>query len=199
MLRSILEEVELLSYWDLAKILEIDDAKGDLHDASLPWINKTKASCIGRLIKQKQFQTTSHVELVLREVYKEHNYGKKVMTRAGYEEGLNHVLTAWRGGGGVYDPSKYTRSWTSFTLNKHRITTFTEYDGTYASRAYVLDKRKGAHWVVKLQIKIKDVLLYLPHGQDDEIIVPTKLAKLAEPIKQTSSMLEQLLNQTHKM
>lgn len=175
---------DLMGFWELAAHYGVDDAASNMHDASLPWINRNMASCVTRMAKNKKMRLASKIKLFWN-LNGPSNYGTKFASPEMFEEALSQPVTMWRGGGGVYDPDyAYPNPWASFTIKEKRVETFSKYNGTYAMRAYRLPER-DQYWVVKLVLPLKDILLYLPHGNDEEVIISSDDARRAELVLQT--------------
>lgn len=172
-----------MSFWGLAEHFGVEKTASDMNDATLPWINNNSRSRMDKLVGNKKMRLASKLKLFM--TLKGHgNYGTPVATPAEFEQALREPVTLWRGGGGVYDPARYQGPWTSFTAKEGRAETFSKYDGTYATRAFRLPLR-DQYWIVKLTIPLDDILMYLPHGSDEEVIISTEDAKKAEVVVQT--------------
>ena len=180
------------SFWDLVKYYELGNVNNKFHDSSLPWINNNRPGVINSLLKDPKNNLLSKIYFFITYLpssrYKtgHRDFGEKVTTLAEFESALSNNMTVWRGGGGLYDPtySQLKRSWVSFTAKRERANTFSKYDGTYSSKAYMLDTR-DSYWIVQLETTLNEILLYLPFGCDEEVIVSKKDAKNAKLILQT--------------
>jgi hypothetical protein len=176
----------LMSYWDLVDYYDLKDAADKLHDASLPWINRNATSAIARLATNKKMRLLSKLKLFC-SLEGPRSYSDKWTTPEVFEHVLHQPVTMWRGGGGVYDPNyAYPLPWTSFTVKEARSETFSKYDGTRATRTFRLPLR-DQYWIIKLTIPLDSILLYLPHGSDEEVIVSTEIARAAELVTQTNT------------
>lgn len=183
-----------LSFWDVIEHKGADNKDNDrLHDLVIPWLNDTNPKVIDKALREPKFKTISQVLLLWDLFYKERKrpnggfLSQEIVTMSEVERDLEKEVTLWRGGGGTYDPDLYKKGWTSFTHDRSRVDTFAEYDGTHAHKGggfRKLQKREKDFWVVELKIKITDILLFLPHGLDGEVIVSTDLAKKAKVIVQ---------------
>ncbi len=184
-IRELYENPELLDAWELFDHYDLDhDDKHNMDDVTLGWINRNKPGCISSGIRKREWRQMSHIMFWMKNIKGLDNWGVEFATPEEFEAALDSPITLWRAGGGVYDSDfANPRSWVSFTPDQRRIETFFKYDATYASRAYRLPERRGAAWVVELNCKLKDILLYLPHGQDDEVIISKKLAATARVIR----------------
>jgi hypothetical protein len=175
------------SFWTALKELGLpENIKGEFHDYTIPWVNRNTESVINKAVKNPGYVLLSKLMLFKDLFVEERNYASLTFTMAEFKAALQKPVKLWRGGGGVFDPAHLTRrTWVPFTTKRDRANTFSVYDGTYAMKAYSLPKRAGQHWTVELDAKLDDILLYLPHGMDDEVIVPKKLLKQAKVISQT--------------
>lgn len=184
----LLREVELLGWWDIAKALKIDGANSRLHDWILPWVNRNSEAAVLRCAQNKKVRLCSLLVL-----YWHHGLGltNRADKAATVESFLHWVETAsvkcWRGGGGEYDPAHErgaTRGWDSYTLDPKRLVTFSVYDGTRGQKGYhVLPKRKE-WWAVELVAPVDQLMLYVSHGGDEELIVPRSLSSQASQISE---------------
>jgi len=174
----------LMSYWDLVDHFGLKDAADKLHDASLPWINRNAPAAITRLAANKKMRLLCKLNLFCT-LEGPRNYSQAWATPEMFEQSLHKPVTMWRGGGGVYDPDHaYSLPWTSFTVKEGRAQTFSKYDGTRATRTFSLPLR-DQYWIVKLVLPLDSILLYLPHGSDEEVIVSVEDARKAEVVVQT--------------
>lgn len=179
----ICEDEELMSYWDLVRHYKLGSAAESLHDATLPWINYNDHRRITKLVTNKNMRKLSKLRMFT-EMHVQ-NFAQPFATPAQFEAALSQPITMWRGGGDVYDPAhEYRHGWTSFTTKEGRAETFSKYDGTRAMRSYRLPLR-DQYWVVKLTIPLDSILLYLPHGNDQEVIVSADDARKAQVVTQT--------------
>lgn len=153
----------------------------EFHDFVIPWINNNNRKVIDRAIKRKDFTTLSKLLLFKYLELKHTRYFDPVDKNA-FASFLKKPISIWRGGGGKYDTSKI-KGWSSFTADRNRADTFSVYDGTFGKK--FLDKRQGPHWIVELQITPNELLLFIDHGGDAEVIIPAKVAERAKVIKQT--------------
>lgn len=189
---DLFEKVEpRLSMNDLIDELGLRPFKDRFHDFTLPWLNDTRPGCIQRAIKVPEFRMLSKLMFWHQYIVGDgqrygrfSSYATPVGTVADFEHALSTPITIWRAGGGTYNPDLYRRGWVSFTANERRIETFSKYHATYATRAWKLPERKGLWWVIELTLPLDDILLFLPHGQDDEVIISRKDAKRAT-VKET--------------
>jgi hypothetical protein len=181
-IETLVEETDAkLSFWELAKVLNVEPEAREIHDATLPWVNHNRRSAIDKLINNKKFQLVSQLKLYLYKVAKETNFGKQVLTLDGFKRALKHPLIIWRGGAGQYNLEYDERAWVSFTATRNRADTFSIYDGTVAQKVYKLPMN-AKHWILELTIKLENALLYVEAGYDDEVIISAELAKKAKPI-----------------
>jgi hypothetical protein len=183
---NLCEDQDLLSIWDLLNHYKAEEARLRFHDAVLPWINRNAVTCINRASRNRKFQTSSRIVFFANEIMKVQNWATPFATPEMFEAALDTPIKLWRGGGGVYDPQhidRQNRDWVSFTARRDRCATFTTYDGTHATRGYVLPKRKGAWWIVELTLPLRDILLYLDGGNDDEVIVSKTMAAQARVVE----------------
>ena len=158
--------------------------KSYMHDKWVVWHNNHTKGAILNLLKNPIFKTISHLELFFDIKFGKHtNRMEKLATLNEFEQFLESNIDLYRGGRDEYIPAYKGKSFVSFTTSLNRLSTFSEYDGSYASSAYMLDKNKH-YWQVKLNIKVKDILLYLD-VMDCEAIVTVKDALKAKLIKQT--------------
>jgi hypothetical protein len=120
---------------------------------------------------------------------------KPATTVEHFEAALNQPIPLWRGGGGDYDPEfRNPRAWVSFTADERRVKTFSHYDGTHggSTPGTRLQVRRD-NWEIKLDLPLKDILLYLEGGGDSEVIVSKKDAKRAQmESRLTESLLMEL-------
>ena len=171
-----------MSFWELARELGVADNVSSMHDSTLPWINHNRTSCIDRSIKSKKDRLACKLLAWKHYVCKQSNYGVPIGTVEDFQNSLNYPITMWRGGSGTYSPDwSDGRTWTSFTGKRDRASTFSEYAGTNASKSFMLPKN-SLFWIVELTVRIDDILLYLPHGYDEEFILPVTLANQAKVI-----------------
>lgn len=183
----------LLSFWDAAEQLGLDGPYEKLHDATLPWINNNSKSSIDRVIRDKKFVDASHLLFYFKKILgskvEQFRYTDKLGTIEGFKTALDKDITLWRGGSGQFDSDfNDKRKWVSFTATRKRVNSFSVYDGTFANNRPWPDNKleKNKHyWIIELKIPLKNILLYLPHGVDDEVIVPASSIRDAKVIKQT--------------
>lgn len=165
-----------LDYWEAVDYYKVKEEAVSIYDIWVDWHNKSKFSAIQKLLKNKKYQIVCQLQYYLQYVVKENNYGSKVIDIKEFEEFLNTEITIWRGGRGIYDKDyQYSRKWTSFTANKERLETFSVYNGTYASRQWILDKNEH-YWQVELKIPLRNILLY-QDVMDAEVIVSVEDAR----------------------
>ncbi len=176
-------ETGLYSYWDLVEHYGLDDEASEIHDAAIPWINQNNWRCISKMRKNEGLKKVARIQFFIKHVLKADNYGRKITTPEEFEAAQDADVKIWRGGGGKFDPDfKLGHPWVSFTANRERANTFSVYDGTYAMRVFELPKR-DEYWIVEADIRLKDVLLYLPQGYDEEVIVDKKVLRSAKIIE----------------
>ena len=176
-------EEELLSYWDAVEKLGVEEQAEKIHDIWINWHNRNNANAVLRIIKNKKFQLVCRLQFYLKKILNKSNFGEKVIDLKNFENSMNKQVTIWRGGSGQYDKNyKSNLPFVSFTANKERVKTFSEYQGTHTSNAFMLDKNKQ-YWVVELKIPLKNILAYYDVG-DDEVIVSNEDAKKAKLILQ---------------
>jgi hypothetical protein len=173
----------LMDMWGLMQHYDLVDFRDKFDDATLPWLNRNARWPIDRFVKNKKARLLSMLRLWTYVTGVKNAWNTPFATPADFEAALTIPVTLWRGGGGVYDPNYAPPSpWISFTAKKGRVDTFSQYDGTYSQKGYhVLPKRKQ-YWVVELTIPLNQILLYLPNGYDEEVIIGTDLAKQAKLI-----------------
>lgn len=176
------EDAELLSFWDAAAELGCEEAARNINDLSIPWINHNRVSAIHKLIRDPEMALQSKLRYYLRYIINHDNFGDPIIDLNSFQQALSQSITIWRGGGGIYDLLLPKRSWVSFTAKKDRTTTFSQYDGTFAMRAWRLPERRGPWWVAELEIPLGEILLYMPHGLDEEVIVPKSWSRKARVI-----------------
>lgn len=176
-----------ISFWDAVDLLGLDkDIESEMHDKTIPWINNNSERVINTSIKNKEYSLLSKLLLFKTLFVPDTSFLSKTFNMAEFKSALNKPIKLWRGGGGTFNPDfKSERSWVPFTANKSRVETFSLYDGTRSSSEVFLPKRDGSYWVVELKCKLDDILLYLPHGNDEEVIIPMSMLKEARVIKQT--------------
>jgi hypothetical protein len=164
----------------------LEEEAATMHDLTLPWINDNRPGKISSMARKPGYRLLSQIRLYM-DIAGYQNYSHKLMSLKKFEAALNQPVQLWRGGGGDYDPDyQTTRSWTSFTADERRVKTFSQYDGTYGgttagTRLY--QRKEGDSWEVALSIPLKDILLYLDAGPDDEVIVSNKDAARAQQVK----------------
>ncbi len=175
---------DLLDFWGLVEHFKVRAASENIHDQTIPWINYNDWRRIDKLITNKNMRLSSKIKLFT-DLSDVQNYSKPFATPEMFLAALKQPVTLWRGGGGVYDPAHaYSHGWTSFTTKEGRAQTFSKYDGTRAMRAFKLPLR-DQYWIVKLTIPLDNILLYLPHGSDAEVIISAADAAHAEVVVQT--------------
>jgi len=182
------EEIQpdgLMTYWDLVSHFKLEGATDRMRDATIPWINHNDWRRIDKLITNKNMRMASKLRLFV-DLLGVTNMSTKFATPERFKKALSQPVTLYRGGGGVYDPEGSPRAWTSFTTNEKRVETFSKYDGTRAVRAFSLPMR-DQYWIVKILLPLDRILLYLPHGSDDEVIISTEDAKHATVIEQSKT------------
>ncbi len=171
-----------LKMWPLLEILGIKEAYSKINDASLGWINNNRPLVIDRMIPNKKFRLVSKFKAWKKYVCKADTAYVPLGTVEDFYKGLETVIPLWRGGSGTFDPNwTDNRAWTSFTGKKSTVNTFSVYNGTNSSKAFMLAKNKE-FWVIQLDIKLADILLYLDAGFDEEFIIPSKLVSQAKLI-----------------
>lgn len=164
------------TFWEVLPDLGIDeDVVGEFHDKQLPWVNSNSATAVDKLIKIESYRTISQLRIYVKHVLKKQNFADKVLTAKQFLKALDTPIKVWRGGSGVFNPALPNRNWVSATLSKDRANTFSMYDGTNASRAVFLQKRSAGYWIVEIECKLKDILLYMHAGPDNEVIIPKTL------------------------
>ncbi len=180
---KLLELSKKLSASDLVGALTsltIDDGWGGFNDMSLPWVNNNNPAAIDKMIKVSDFKIFSQIWLFCEQ--RNVPFNKPLGTVQDFKKFQMSEIKLWRGGPGIYDHSKETKAWSSFTSSRNRVETFSTYNGTRGGR--FLDRHMNG-WVVELSIPIKNILLYLHSGGDHEVIVSTHDAKAAKVIVQT--------------
>lgn len=177
-----LKESELINYWDLVEKLGITKEAEAIGDIWIKWHNSNSRSAVDKIIKSKKYSEVCKVLLYKDQIKQVSNYMFKELSLDEYKKSLDEKITVWRGGSGKYNKD-FSTDWVSFTANEKRVKTFSEYSGTNVSRAYSLDKNKH-YWVIKLTVKLKDILAYYDVG-DSEVIISSDLANKAKLIKQT--------------
>lgn len=176
-----------MSFWDIAEDLGIGNVSSQFHDGTLPWLNHNRPGCINTGIKNPEWRLFSKLKLwKFLVINKGEQYGISYAAPIGntqtFLDALQMPVTLWRGGGGTYDPDFSRRSWVSFSAKRDRMRTFTYYDGTYGMDGF-LPKRDGPFWIAELTLKLDDILLYLEHGQDNEVIVSRAHARQAKVVE----------------
>jgi len=175
---------DLLNPWDMMKRLRIsEEIKEIKNDAWVDWNNKNYKSGILRILNNPQARLLSKLQLYLNYIINAKNWGNKYSLK-NFKNALKEKnITIWRGGGGTYDPYYKYRNFVSFTIDKNRIATFSQYAGTYAQNVWKLPEREH-YWVVELTLPLNQILLYEDVG-DAEVLVSPAWAKKAKLIKQT--------------
>ncbi len=175
----------LYSYWDLVRYYGVEREAQAYHDKIIPWVNRNNRESIDRLIANPKYRLVSQLQFFVRILKKHQNFGDKWTTPQEFEAAANDPITLWRGGGKIYDPKLDAgEGWRSFTASRRRATAFSVYDGTHATRAFVLPKR-DQYWVMELTVPLKDILLYIDGGGDEECIVSKEDARRGEIIQQS--------------
>ena len=173
-----------MSFWDLVAHFNVGDAADKIHDATLTWINHNARGRMDKLVNNKKMRLISKIKLFCA-LHGPRNFSQKWATPEQFVAALSQPVTMWRGGGGQYNPDfAYRSPWVSFTINKARVETFSKYDGTQATRTFRLPER-DQYWITELTIPLDSILLYLPHGNDEEVIVSTDVARHAKVIEQS--------------
>ncbi len=172
------EEYHLMNFWEAAAALDCDV---DYHDATLGWINRNSPGCIYEAIRDPAVVLQSKLRFYTRHLLRKTDYGTQSIDLDLFKAALSRPITLWRGGRGTYDPAMPRRSWVSYTGDRSRAKTFSYYNGTIATKAWMLP-RNDKWWVVELTLPLDDILLYLSHGTDEEVIVPRKISKKAKVI-----------------
>jgi hypothetical protein len=175
----------LLSYWDLVNQLGLKKHADKFHDAVLPWVNNNSPSCINKLITNKKYRELSMLDLFFQVGLHARNRGKPITTLEAFNAFRKLPITLWRAGGGHYDPSIRGNGWFAYTFSKDRVRTFSDYEGTYASKSFSLNKRVGNSWIIELTIPVSQILLYLQPSMDSEVIISAELSSTANVIQQT--------------
>ena len=179
----IIKEAELLSYWQVCERLNILDEAEKMQDLWIRWHNNNNESVIEKMIKNEKYVLVSKLRFYIEQMLKESNKGKKIIDLNQFNKSLKDEIILYRGGSGVFKKDfDLKRDWISFTADKKRVNTFSEYSGTKASKEYSLDKNDH-FWQVELSIKLNDILLYYNVG-DSEVIVRKNFIKNAKLIKQ---------------
>ena len=159
-----------LDYWKVIEHYKVKREAQAMYGFWVDWHNKSKSSIIEHLLKNKRYQIISQLQYYLQYILKETDYGKSCIYIEEFEKCLNSEITIWRGGSGKYIKDyNYYRTWTSFTASKERLNAFSIYNGTYASRQWVLDENRH-YWQVELKLPLKNILLY-QDVMDAEVIV----------------------------
>lgn len=175
-------EEELLNFWQVCEKLNITKQAEDIHDIWIKWHNRNSVNAILQIIKNKKFQLVCKLRYYQEQILKESNFGKNIINLEEFEKSLNKIIKIYRGGSGEYNKEYlYKNSFVSFTADRKRADTFSIYKGTYASKAFVLDKNDH-YWIVELVLPLKDILAYYDVG-DEEVIVSVEDAKNARVIK----------------
>jgi len=183
-----MDEIEAkMSFWKIAKQLGVNENVEQLHDKTIPWINDNRTKCIDQAIKNDGDRLVSKLLAWKNYVCKQSNYSVPLGTVEEFQNSMSFPIKMWRGGAGLFDPNwSDGRNWTSFTGDRTRANTFSVYAGTNASKSFRLPKNTQ-FWIVELTVSIQDILLYLPHGYDEEFIIPLELSKQATLIDTTST------------
>lgn len=177
------ENFKLYSYWDLIEHYNLSDEAENKHDIVIDWINYNDEDSIYQLLDTPKYTLVSKIQAYFKHILKESNYANKITTPSEFETSLNNKIKIWRGGGGEYEVDyDINRDWVSFTGDKKGVGTFSKYDGTNATNSFILPKREK-YWVIELEIKLNDILLYVPEGFDDEFIINIKDAKKSKLIE----------------
>jgi len=175
----------LLSFWNLVDQLGLKKHAEKFHDAVLPWVNGNHPSCITKLSTNKKYRELSMLLLFFQVGLNRANRGRPITTMEAYQAFKSSPITLWRAGGGLYDPSLRGNGWFAYTFSKDRVHTFSDYEGTYATRSFSLNKRVGNAWVIELTIPVNKILLYLDASMDSEVIISAELSSTANVIQQT--------------
>ncbi len=185
-------EARKYSYWDLIEHYGLRDKHEGMHDMTLSWINDNRPGNINKMVRDPGYQLISHITLFFDVVLGVNQRMDKVTTPEQFEAALSKPIPLWRGGGAEYDPDYPTkRPWVSFTADESRVKTFSQYDGTQGgSTAGTRLQTRNQSWEVALQLPLGKTLLYLPAGDDTEVIVSTKDAANAQLVE--SIMLTEL-------
>ena len=171
-------DLDLMNVWGLLDHYGINhDLKSDWHDLGVEWHNRNSRRAIDKMISDPRMVLISRIALWAKHMAGvQYPYRDKFATPEMFEQALTQPITVWRGGGGTYDPAlPLKRRWVSYTAVQSKVVTFSEYDGTRASRAYVLPKRQ-TWWVAQLTLPLNKVLGYVDAGFDEEVIVPRDLS-----------------------
>jgi len=190
------EGVKRYSYWDMIEHYGLEEEAATMNDLALPWLNDNRPGKISSMARKPGYRLLSQLRLFMK-LAGHRNYSNKVVTPKQFEAALNKPIQLWRGGGGEYDPDyATTRSWSSFTADERRVKTFSQYDGTYGTNMpgqRLSTRDADDSWEVALTLPLKDILLYLPNGYDEEVIVSNKNAKHAQrESRLTEAMLLEL-------
>jgi hypothetical protein len=172
------------SYWDLVEhygLTKLAEWSRN-SDEMLPWINNNRPGNVNKAVRDPERRLLSHIRFYFEHILNVSNFSRKVSTPETFEAALNTPIQLWRGGGGEYNPDyEYRRAWTSFTADERRVKTFSQYVGTSASPVFMLPER-SKYWEVSLTIPLKDILLFIHAGMDEEVIVSTKDARNAKVV-----------------
>ncbi len=185
-------EARKLTAWDLMAHYDVVDEAQATHDLMLPWVNNNRPGNITKMARDPKFRLAGQIRYYFKFILGVRNMMKPATTVEQFEAALNKPIPLWRGGGGNYDADfKSPRTWVSFTADERRVKTFSHYDGTHggSSPGRMLQVRRD-NWEIKLDLPLKNILLYLDGGGDSEIIVSKKDAKSAQLIE--SIMLTEL-------
>ncbi|MFA5490085.1 MAG: hypothetical protein WC284_12835 [Candidimonas sp.] len=167
---------EMIQYYNL------DDVWDKFHDKVLSWVNRNEKRTIDKLVDDKSYNLYSRINFF----YNHFIPKRSNASVSDFEHAMTVPFKVWRGGDGIYDTKHYEdRKWISFTANERRVQTFSVYQGSYAQNTFMLPKN-DTYWIVELTITMKDILLYIDVGNDEEVIVSAGLAKTAKVIKQIS-------------
>jgi hypothetical protein len=172
-----------MSFWGLADLLGLKQYAENMDDLALPWLNHNKPACINKMLNDTKYHQASLLKLYWDTQFKHKSWTDPIGSYAGLKAFLASPMTFWRGGGGEYDPNYTGNGWFAYTYSRDRVQTFTDYDGTYASKSQFLSKRQGESWVVELTIPVGEIGLYLHNSMDSEVIIPAHLSATARQIK----------------
>ena len=175
-------EARKLTAWDLMAHYDVVDEAQATHDLMLPWVNNNRPGNISKMARDPKFRLAGQIRYYFEYIIGVRDMSKPATTVEHFEAALNQPIPLWRGGGGDYDAEyKSPRTWVSFTADERRVKTFSHYDGTHggSSAGTRLQVRRDS-WEIKLDLPLKDILLFLQGGGDSEIIVSKKDAKNAQ-------------------
>ena len=184
-----------MSLLELEKHYGVHRVDDRFNDRILDWVNSNRRSAVTQFLKDADVILLSKLTFWATQVRKTNDYTVPVGSPEMFEEDLRKPVTVWRGGGGVFNPAlPQSQSWVSCTASLQRAHTFAKFEATKAIQAWRLPVRLTRWWLAEITIPLDNILLYVPYGQDNEVIVRKKDMAGAKVIETGGMTSEELRN-----